>query len=464
MTEAGLHTQLNFAVIDGSAGYRAVLSTFLLVRWPTACVEEVDPFAETLQGVGHTFGASSDVILLGGIGRFDEACASLKRLRARDHCPPVILMVASELETQAAMLVAMGAAAVLFKDGFSEHSLVETISRLLGERAGVSAADRPDGATADSHTEAVRFGQFRFIANGQLHTLAIEHFRFIATLASSNLAQVFSAESVGDRKRVVVKIALSTPIHSAEVRLFCERYRFIASLKGRHVVHCVDAGVADSWPYLVLEYLSGGDLRRRMSAAITPREAVQVLFDLANALAVVHAGSFAHMDVKPENIFFRSDELVLIDFNISTRFGNVSRNRVTGDVLGSPFYMSPEQGQGLTVDGRSDLYSAGVIFYEMLTGSQPYVGESAIQVIFKHIHDEIPLLPKRVRTLQPVLDVLMAKNREERIASANELAQLLQPFLAVAENADENARYSGGYLINSVANSAANDDSAITPT
>lgn len=463
MTESDQHQQLNFSVIDGSAGYRAVLSAFLLAQWPTASIEEVDPFAQTLQGAGHTFGTRSDVILLGGIGTFEEARASLKRLKAREGCPPVILMVAPELEAQAAVLVAMGAAAILFKDGFSKHSLVETISRLLGERAGVSAADRVGIAATQSHTDAERFGQFQFIANGQLNTLAIEHFRFIATLASSNLAQVFSAERVEDRKRVIVKIALSMPIHSAEARLFCERYRFIASLDGRHVVRYVDAGVAGAWPYLVLEYLSGGDLRQRMAAGITPRGAVQVLFELASALAELHTGRFAHMDVKPENIFFRGDELVLIDFNISTRFGNVARNRVTGDVLGSPFYMSPEQGQGLSVDGRSDLYSAGVIFYEMLTGSQPYIGESATQVIFKHIHGEIPLLPRRVRVLQPVLDGLMAKDRDERIRSAAELADILRQFLAITENTDENAQYAVADLVGNVAGGAVADVAITTP-
>ena len=155
-----------------------------------------------------------------------------------------------------------------------------------------------------------------------------------------------------------------------------------------------------------------------------------MLQQLGHALASFHSGSFAHMDLKPENIFFRDNEIVLIDFNISTRFGHVARNRVTGDVLGSPFYMSPEQGQGLAIDGRSDLYSAGVIFYEMLTGRQPYTAESATQVIYKHIHDEIPLLPKHVRAYQPIVDALMAKDRNERIGSATELTTMLLPFLA----------------------------------
>ena len=436
MVEEVTLRQLNFAVIDGSAGYRAVLSAFLLAQWTHAVVEEVDPFAETLRGVGIAFGTNSDIILLGGIGTVVEARASLQRLLARDKCPPVILMVARELEPEIPLLIESGAASVLFKDAFSRHSLIDTVSRLLGESSSAETpAPYPDTQT---------FGRFSFIANGQCSTVAIAHFQFVSTLAASNLTQVFNAERIHDRKHVVVKIPLTAALHSAEARAFCDRYRYIASLNGRSVVRYLDAGVTDIWPYVVLEYLAGGDLRRRLSAAddapglatpMTPQEATRVLYKLSHALASFHSGSFAHMDLKPENIFFRDDEIVLIDFNISTRFGHVARNRVTGEVLGSPYYMSPEQGQGLAIDGRSDLYSAGVIFYEMLTGQQPYAGESATQVIYKHIHDEIPLLPKRVRAYQPIIDALMAKDRNERIGSATELATMLLPFLADGDDA-----------------------------
>ena len=85
--------------------------------------------------------------------------------------------------------------------------------------------------------------------------------------------------------------------------------------------------------------------------------------------------------------------------------------------------------QGLAIDGRSDLYSAGVIFYEMLTGTQPYTGESAIQLIYKHVHDEIPLLPARARRYQPIIDALMAKDRDARVASAADLGAMLLPYL-----------------------------------
>ena len=454
MFEEDVQRQLNFAVIDGSAGYRSVLSAFLLAEWPSAGIEAVDPFAGTLQGVGYAFGVRSDIILLGGIGTFAEACAALKRLAALDNCPPVILMVAHELAPQAALLIQVGASAILFKDRFSKRSLTETIRRLLGLGSTVAPAAKADASCAVPTPDSQNFGQFSFIANGQLQTLEIEYFRFVATLASSPLAQVFSAENIEDRKRAVVKIALSTPHHNIEARVFSKRFQFVDSLKGRNVVRYLDAGIAGSWPYVVIEYLPGGDLRHRMAAGMAPREAVRLLYQLAGALAVVHAGKLAHMDVKPENIFFRGDEIVLIDFNISTSFGNVARNRTTGDVLGSPFYMSPEQAQGMAVDGRSDLYSLGVIFFEMLTGSQPYVGESAVQVIYKHIHDEIPLLPLRVRALQPILDGLMAKDRDERIASAEDLASRLSPFLQSGNDANLSTMLNEDEYANAAANIA----------
>jgi serine/threonine protein kinase len=159
--------------------------------------------------------------------------------------------------------------------------------------------------------------------------------------------------------------------------------------------------------------------------------------ELTAAMARIHQGGFVHLDVKPENIMFRSEadggEMVLIDFNISSRHGRVTRDPVTGDVLGSPDYMSPEQGQGQAVDARSDLYSMGVLLFEMLAGVKPYTAKNSAELIFRHIHDEVPLLPRPMREFQPLIDGLMAKDREERFAGCAELAAALQPFLSVAK-------------------------------
>lgn len=419
------------AVIEGSSGYRKVLTSYIRTAWPDARIEAIDPYSQTMRGAGIVFGTQCDVMVLGGIGTRAEAMSALARLRANARSadaaadvpptppPPLVMLVSPELASQADQLRAAGAAAVLHKDALSRQSLIEAIA------AASAGADLPPGAASTD------FGKFTFTVDGEPVALAIERFACVKTLASNAMSQVFLAERLSDGRRVVVKVPVANPYHDAEsVQRFCDRYQFIQSLNGDGVVRYVDVGIAGSWPYVVLEHLAAGDLRQRMAAGLTTAQALTIIERLAISLATFHGGQFAHMDIKPENIFFRGDDLVLIDFNISTRFGNVARNRETREVLGSPFYMSPEQGQGLPSDQRSDLYSAGVILYEMLTGSRPYTGDNSAQVIYKHLHEEIPLLPKRIRDLQPLIDHLLAKKPEERYGSASAFALALRPWLA----------------------------------
>lgn len=429
------------AVIAGAVGYRQVLCSYLRSEWPDAAIEEIDPFSQTMRGAGVSFGADADVMLVAGLGTQAEAISALGRLGVASrqpaaegagheppHVPPVILLASQDLAANARLLIEAGAAAVLLKDALSRATLVGLIRQLI-------AGETPSLESLLSHTDAAneaQFGIFKFSVEHERVMLAIEHVRPLATLAMNPMAQVFLAERLADKKRVVVKFPLSTPYHEAGVvRQYCERYLYLARLDGQHVVRYLDAGIVGSWPYVVLEYLAAGDLRQRMAAGLTTAAALHILAQIGEALSTLHVGGFAHMDIKPENIFFRADgELALIDFNISTAFGRVARNRLTGDVLGSPFYMSPEQGRGAPVDGRSDLYSAGVILYEMLTGERPYSGENSAQVIFRHLHDEIPLLPRRIRDLQPLVDQLLAKEPDERFPSATALLQALRSFTA----------------------------------
>ncbi|MEO8100928.1 MAG: protein kinase [Betaproteobacteria bacterium] len=417
----------HISVIVGSIGYRRLLTTLLHVALPSARIEEIDPYSETMRGSGVSFGTICDVIVLAGIGTQAEALSALQRLRARESCPPIILLTSHDLESLAPSLCAAGAAAVLLKDALSGNALVAAILNLTEHStAGGTAPVTPR-----------QYGQFDFSVDGERVVLAVDGFRPLATLSANPMAQVMAAEAIGDHARVVIKIPLSTPYHDATVvQRFCERYQYFSSLSGRSVVRYLDAGIAGSWPYVVLEYLSAGDLRRRMAHGLATGAAVRILWQIATALVDVHAGGFAHMDLKPENIFFRDDEsLVLIDFNISTRIGGVTRSKSTGDVMGSPFYMSPEQGRGLPIDARSDLYSAGIILYEMLTGERPFSGENSAQVIFKHLHEEVPLLPRRIRHIQPIVDRLLAKNPDERFANANALLEALRPLLDEDGNA-----------------------------
>ena len=437
-------------LVDGSSGYRRLISTFLLAKWPRASVEEVDPFSQTMLGAGMVFGTSGDVIVLGGIGTLKEAISLLDRLRNREQCPPVILLISREIAGETAALIAAGAAGVLFRDSLSQNSLCQLIAEALQIKLPPISPPPSPAAPAlalptpgkNSTTDAFNF--VRAGLRGETLSVQIDGYRCLSTLAASPMAQVFYAERIEDRLRVVIKVITISPTNSIDgIALFCQRYHFLYQLHGHHVVDYIDAGVAGSWPYAVLEYLSSGDLRKLTNSQTDHTTCARVLAQLAEALSTIHAGEIAHLDLKPENIFFRGNsgldgELVLIDFNISAPFGRTAKNVIgaldghmpPSAVLGTPAYMSPEQGQGLPVDGRSDLYSAGVIFFEMLSGELPYTAKNDAALLFRHIHDEIPLLPKRVRQYQPIIDRLMAKHPDERFASGAELAAALQPFLS----------------------------------
>jgi serine/threonine protein kinase len=378
-----------------------------------------------MRGAGIAFGAHGELLILGGIGTRSEALVALAKLGTLENRPPLIMLVTRELAPHLDEIRQGGAAALLFKESLSRNALRTAAASAIG-------LDKPSPDLPD----AGNTGSFTFMRDGEQANLDIPGFRSIATISANPMAQVFFAERLYDRRRAVVKVLTASPLHDLKaIEAFCARYLFFSGLNGRNVVRYLDAGICGQWPYIALEHLASGDLRSRMQAPSPLQEQVQILSKLATALSTIHSGEFVHLDLKPENILFReNDELVLIDFNIATRFGGVGRSRDNDEVLGTPAYMSPEQGQGLPLDGRSDLYSAGVIFFEMLAGELPYLAKSDAEIIFRHIHDEIPLLPKRTRHLQVIIDGLMAKNRADRISSGAELSLALQPFLAGTVN------------------------------
>ena len=119
-------------------------------------------------------------------------------------------------------------------------------------------------------------------------------------------------------------------------------------------------------------------------------------------------------------------QVVLIDFGLAKSMIDITRSTAAGVLRGSPYYMSPEQAQGTELDGRSDLYSLGVIFHEMLTGSKPYLGATAIEVLQQHVSAPLPQLPAELARHQPLLDGLLAKSRDDRFATADALLAFLQ--------------------------------------
>jgi serine/threonine protein kinase len=208
---------------------------------------------------------------------------------------------------------------------------------------------------------------------------------------------------------------------------FLAEGRIIASLKHPNIITIFDIGIANEQLYISMEYVRGGDLKQRLELPVSPDEALDYFSKVTDALGEAHKHGIVHRDVKPANILFSdNDTPILTDFGIAKEVDTEHDLTSTGIFLGSPNYVSPEQADGQKIDGRADIYSLGCIFYEMLTGSKPYVSNSLIEIVIQHKQGPVPELPEELSEFQPLLNRMMAKKRDERFADAGDLVTAIE--------------------------------------
>jgi eukaryotic-like serine/threonine-protein kinase len=255
----------------------------------------------------------------------------------------------------------------------------------------------------------------------------------VKEISTSNFSSVYLARSERLRRNVVLKAMKrgTSPREMDDAERFQREYEIISSIAHRAIAEIYDFGALPDHQYLAMEYIPCGDLRDRLRNPLSIDESLYYLRGIAEALRVIHVFGILHRDLKPANVMLREDNSpVLIDFGLARRAAEDAGTTGAGQVLGSPYYISPEQSQGHRVDARTDLYSLGVMFYEMLTGQRPYIGSSAMAIMAQHAGAPVPTLPPNVALQQALLDRLMAKRLNDRYASADELLADLGPVIA----------------------------------
>jgi serine/threonine-protein kinase PpkA len=253
-------------------------------------------------------------------------------------------------------------------------------------------------------------------------------------IGQGGMAEVYLAiqESLG--RQVALKV---TSKGQSQDPAFKERFlqegRIVATLNHPNIVTIHEIGQEGEHYFIAMEYVAGQSLSEKIERGITFKESVQTIKKIARALAYAHKGGFLHRDIKPSNILFRDDEYaVLADFGIATAMVEDDiRLTLTGMSPGSPAYMSPEQVNGDKLDGRSDQYSLGIVFYEMLTGDRPFKGKSATATAILHLMAPVPQLPYPYEALQPIFDRLLAKVPDDRFTDENELLEALDKHVSV---------------------------------
>lgn len=258
--------------------------------------------------------------------------------------------------------------------------------------------------------------------------LHIPGYRVLRELGHGGMANVYLAEQESIEREVALKVMLpalaaSDPSFSAR---FIREAKIVARLAHPHIIAVYDVGIAGPYHYFSMEYVTGGDLKARIRQGMMPKLAFAIIRQVAMALAFAHAKGYVHRDVKPENVLFRQDGTALLtDFGIAKSNEPATRMTATGAVIGTPHYMSPEQAQGHELDHRSDLYSLGVMLYELLTGDLPYTGSSAVSIGIKHLKEPIPQLAPPVHVYQPLINRLLAKNPDDRFQTGDDVLAAL---------------------------------------
>ena len=256
----------------------------------------------------------------------------------------------------------------------------------------------------------------------------IPGYRLEKILGKGATATVYLAVQESLDRRVAIKL-LSAHLGNDPIfnKRFVKEGKTVARLAHPHIVTIYDTGSHQQQLYIAMEYLEGDSLKQRIKAVLTPEQAANYLCQIAQALGYAHRQHCIHRDIKPANILFRDAETaVLSDFGIAKNLEDKTQLTAVGWRIGTPNYMSPEQAMAKPVDARSDLYSLGILFYEMLTGTRPYQGSDAFETARLHVKGPLPILPEQLKRFQPVLNRLLAKDPLARFASAEELIQAIQ--------------------------------------
>ncbi len=263
--------------------------------------------------------------------------------------------------------------------------------------------------------------------------LDIPGYKIEKLIAEGGMADVYLATQESLQRRVALKL-LKKFDNPEQSDRFINEGRIIASLYHSNIITIHDIGKVGEQHYISMEYLEGGDLERRIRHGMLPEEAVDIVVVIGSCLELVHSKGIVHRDIKPANILFRKDQTtVLTDFGIAKQLDQDTNLTMDGTAMGSPDYLSPEQAACKQLDGRADIYSLGIVFYEMLMGSKPFKGDSYIETVMKHISAPVPTLPKEMERYQILLERMIAKDANERFASVTEMLTYIEDYLRPAE-------------------------------
>src|SRR5687767_3439321 len=355
---------------------------------------------------------SYDVIILDYMLGRGDGLQWLRAFKQRRDCPKILFLTGAGNEIIAVRAMKAGADDYQRKQELTNEKLITCIRDLTR-----AADDSPSNPEVAARRAAHSLG-----ARVQIPGIKVLHL-----IGEGGTARVYLASRERDDEPLVVKILRSEVTSDPRaLQRFMEEYSLVERIQSRHVARIYSHGISEEHAYLVMEFFDGGDLNKRLAGeAMAPPEALRLFRELMFALGEIHEKGVLHRDLKPQNLMFRNDgSLAVVDFGIAKHIDAVDMTG-QGDIVGTPRYMSPEQVQGRPLDMRTDIYSAGVLLYQMLTGRHLFEGETAVEVALHHLNTHAPSMPDGLAEYQPLMDKLIEKDRDARFRNADEVIGFL---------------------------------------
>ena len=398
-------------IIDDDEDLRNILAHYLKQEWPEIQVEQFDPLEREMPDAAFPLAEYHVMILDYMLGRGD-GLDWLQQFKLRADCPPILFLTGSGNEVIAVRAMKLGADDYQRKQELTREKLVTSVREL--SRASTGQPETPEiAARAEGHELGAR--------------IRIPGIKVLRLIGEGGMSRVYLASREGDDEPLVVKILRAEfSGNKSALNRFIEEYNLVERIQSRHVARIHGHGVSNDLAYLVMEFFDGGDLNARLGdMALAPEECLKIFRELMFALGDIHEQGVLHRDLKPQNLMFRTDgSLAVLDFGIAKHVDAIDRTG-HGEILGTPRYMSPEQVRGSALDLRTDIYSAGVLLYQMLTGTHLFDGETAVEVALHHLNTQPPDLPDPLVPYQRLLDKLVEKDRDARFRNADEVIGFL---------------------------------------
>lgn len=417
---------LRVIIIDDSRDHMAAVRHMLAEALPDIEVTEYDAEQQGKPGRDFDWSLYDAVLIDDGLGNAVSGLDWLAGFRDLPFFPPAILMAADGNEYLAARAIKVGAQEYIRQQDITTRRIGALVASAVAE----ARVSRDYEATMRESRPAPHLKVLRRLARTLSEANPADTtigYRYVRLIGQGSSSRVYLAERTTDGTTLVLKIidASSLQDHQTVLR-FIREAEIVSSLNSPYVVRFYDYGLTQTYGYIAMEFFTRGDLKQRIERGVRKSDALNYMRHVALGLEAIHARGIVHRDLKPGNIMFRADDsLALADFGISRQLNQTSDLTNHGSVLGTPNYLSPEQAMGQLVDPRTDLYSAGIMLFEMLAGRKPFRAESPSALVYQHVHAPTPRLPDTAARFQPLVDSLLAKQPKDRLPSAGHLVAAL---------------------------------------